>query len=113
MKKELDKKTYVGAILIDLSKALDRVPQGLLITKTDAYDFSENVLTLFRFSLKRQKQSLQINNTYSIFQLFLSGVPLGSIFGPIVFHLFINDVFMYIKNSDHHNFADDNVISCN
>ena len=63
-------------------------------------------------SVKRRTQSVQINNIYSIFQLLLSGVQQGSIPGPILFNLFINYLFMYVKNFDLHNFADDNTISC-
>ena len=111
-KKELDNKKYVGAILMDLSKAFDCIPHELLKAKMGAYGFSENALTFFFSYLKRQKHSVQINNTYSIFQLLLSGVLQGSILGLILFNLFINDLFMYIKNSNLHNFADENTISC-
>ena len=97
---------------MDLSKAFDCIPQELLIAKMDAYGFSEHALTFFFSYLKRLKQSVQINNRCSIFQLLLCGVSQGSILSPIRSDLFINDLFMYIKNSDLQNFADDNIISC-
>ena len=84
-RKELDNKKCVGAILMDLSKAFDCIPHELLIAKVDEYGFNENALTFFFSYLKRRKQSVQINNTYSIFQLLLSGAPQGSILGPILF----------------------------
>ena len=60
---------------MDLPKAFDCISHEILIAEMDAYGFSEDALTFFFSYLKRRKQRIQINNTYSIFQLLLSGVP--------------------------------------
>ena len=73
-KKSLDQKKFVGAVLMDLSKAFDSIPHDLLIAKMHAYGFSKNSLVLFYSYLKRKKLN-RINNTHSIFQILLSGVP--------------------------------------
>ena len=110
-KKHLDDGKFVGAILMDLSKAFDCVPHDLLIAKLHAYGFDLNSLIFFYSYLKRRKQCVKINNFLSNFQVMLSGVPQGSILGPILFDIFINDLFLWINKADLYNFADDNTLS--
>ena len=109
-KKQMDNKLFVGAVLMDLSKAFDCVPHDLLIAKLHAYGFDMKTLILFYSYLKNRKQCVKINNVFSSLMVLVSGVPQGSILGPILFNIFINDIVYFIK-SDLGNFADDNSIS--
>ena len=89
----MNNKQFVGAVLMDLSKAFDCVPHDLLIAKMHAYGFTIDTLVFFYSYLKCRKQNVKINNIHSDFQVLLSGVPQGSILGPILFNFFINDLF--------------------
>ena len=110
-KSHLDNKKFVGAVLMDLSKAFDCIPHDLLIAKMEAYGFDFDTLVFFYSYLKRRKQNVKINNVFSSFQVLLSGVPQGSILGPILFNIFMNDLFLWIEEASLHNFADDNTLS--
>ena len=110
-KLHLDNKKYVGAVLMDLSKAFDCVPHDLLIAKMHAYGFDYDTLNLFLSYLKNRKQGVKVNNSISHLMTMISGVPQGSILGPILFNLFINDLVFFMKHSDLINYADDNTIS--
>ena len=104
----LDENKVVGGILMDLS--FDCLPHDLLIAKIEAYGVERNSLLFLMSYLKDRKQAVKIKGIRSLFQLIKSGVPQGSILGPILFNIFINDLYLVLQK-DLHNFADDNTIS--
>ena len=109
-KEKLDKRFFEGAGLMDLSKVFDCIPHDLLIATLNAYGFDRKSLVFFSSYLKRRKQCINLNDIQSTFKTLLSGVPQGSIFGPLLFNIFINDLIGFIKSSLN-NFADDNTIT--
>ena len=98
-KKNLGNNKIVGAVFMDLSKAFDCIHHDLFIAKMEAYGFSVDFLTFLYSYLKRQKKSININNVHSMFQILPSGVQQVSILGPLLFNIFINDLFYFIKDT--------------
>ena len=110
-KKSLDKKEIVGAIFMDLSKAFDCLPHNLTISKMNAYGMSASACELISSYLTGRKQRVKIGNTRSDWVALEKGVPQGSVLGPLLFNVFINDLFMFLEKCLLYNYADDNSMS--
>ena len=76
---------------MDLSKAYDCLPHNLLLEKLSAYGFDESAITLIANYLSSTYQRVKTGSTISSYLEILRGVPQGSILGPILFNLFLND----------------------
>ena len=106
-KKNVDNGGAFGAFFTDLSKAFDCLSHEVLIAKLDAYGFDKNALNLVNSYLTYRKERVKINDKYSSWSEVLFGVPQGSISQPLLFNVFICDMFYFLENFDIANYADD------
>ena len=101
----LDKQGYAG--ILDLLKAFDCINHELLTAKLNAYGFSLESLTFIQSCLSNQIQRVKINSSFSKYSNVESGVPQGSICGPLSFNNFNCDLFFDDIDIDIANYADE------
>ena len=108
--KSIDSGGIAGAVLTDLSKAFGCLDHELLIAKLNAYGFSRSALLFVYSYLDNRKQREKVNGTFSSWTKASLGVPQGSVLGPLLFNKYLNDLFLFLEETEGCNYADDTTI---
>ena len=95
---------------MDLSKAFDCLPHNILLSKLSAYGLSEYAVLLLKSYLSDRKQQIKISNVVSTWANINKGVQQGSILGPLLVNVFINNILYFIKTCTLYNYVDDNTL---
>ena len=106
---ENPKSLEVRAVFLDISKAFDKVWHDGLIFKLKQNGISGNLLKLFENYLHNRKERVVLNGSFSDYSIIESGVPQGSVLGPLLFLIYINDLERNIKSNIKF-FADDTML---
>ncbi len=109
-RKEIDNDQLVGSVMIDLSKAFDVVDHSILLRKLVSYGIRGSALKWFTNYFDGRRQRVVIGSARSEWSIIKRGVPQGSILGPLLFTLYVNDLPHAVKECTVKQYADDTTL---
>ena len=109
---QLDNNTFSCGVFVDLEKAFDTVNHDILLKKLGYYGIRGAANNWFTSYFSGRQQTVTLNGVTSEYSKISCGVPQGSILGPLLFLLYINDMHRATKHSIMHHFADDTNLLC-
>ena len=108
--KNISENNFCPTLLLDFSKAFDTVDPEILLSKLQYYGFSQSALKIIAEMVCDRKIVVKVRDKFSQAEQILSGVPQGSVLGPFLFILYINDFHNCLNNANVLQYADDTLI---